>query len=122
MKRTDPRLIAAIALTGLVMALWLVLMSAIVWSTLSAPEREAVGEVLAGRTALVFVGWLLGLILVAVVLRALHQRYVGAPHRLLEEARVVLAADKPQLLKPRGTREMQALAAAVNELAAQRDS
>ncbi|MGP1683733.1 MAG: exonuclease domain-containing protein, partial [Giesbergeria sp.] len=47
---------------------------------------------------------------------------MGAPHRLLEEARVVLAADKPQLLKPRGTREMQALAAAVNELAAQRDS
>ena len=122
MKRTDPRLIAAIALTGLVMAMWLVLMSVIVWSTLSAPEREAVYEVLAGRTALVFVGWLLGLVLVAVVLRALHQRYVGAPHRLLEEARVVLAAEKPQLLKPRGTREMQALATAVNELAGQRDS
>ncbi len=122
MKRTDPRLIAAIALTGVVMALWLVLMSAIVWSTLSPAEREAVGDVLAGRTALVFVGWLLGLILVAVVLRTLHKRYVGAPHRLLEEARVVLAAQKPQLLKPRGTREMQALATAVNELAAQRDS
>ena len=122
MKRTDPRLIAAIGLTGLVMALWLVLMSAIVWSTLSPSEREAVGDVLAGRTALVFVGWLLGLMLVAAVLRALHQRYVGAPHRLLEEARVVLAAEKPQQLLPRGTREMQALANAVNELAAQRDS
>ena len=61
MKRIDPRLLAAIALAGLVMALWLVLMSAIVWSTLSPPEREAVGEVLAGRIALVFVGWVLGL-------------------------------------------------------------
>jgi DNA polymerase-3 subunit epsilon len=120
-KRTDPRLLAAITLTGLVMALWLVLMSAIVWSTLGPPERDAVGEVLAGRIALVFVGWVLGLIGVAVVLRLLHQRYVGAPHRLLEEARVVLAARQPQQLKPRGTREMQALAAAVNELAAQRD-
>jgi len=120
-KRSDPRLIAAIALAGLVMALWLVLMSAIVWSTLGASEREAVGQVLAGRIALVFVGWVLGLIAVAAVLRVLHQRYVGAPHRLLEEARVVLAARRPQQLKPRGTREMQALAVAVNELAAQRD-
>jgi DNA polymerase-3 subunit epsilon len=103
------------------MALWLVLMSAIVWSTLSPPEREAVGEVLAGRIALVFVGWVLGLIAVAAALRVLHQRYVGAPHRLLEEVRVVLAARRPQLLKPRGTREMQALVVAVNELAGQRD-
>ena len=121
MKRIDPRLPAAIALAGLVMALWLVLMSAIVWSTLSPPEREAVGEVLAGRIALVFVGWVLGLIAVAAALRVLHQRYVGAPHRLLEEVRVVLAARRPQLLKPRGTREMQALVVAVNELAGQRD-
>ena len=121
MKRTDPRLLAAIALAGLVMALWLVLMSAIVWSTLGTSEREAVGGVLAGRIALVFVGWVLGLIAVAAVLRVLHQRYVGAPHRLLEEARVVLAARRPQQLKPRGTREMQALAVAVNDLAAQRD-
>ena len=121
MKRIDPRLLAAIALAGVVMALWLVLMSAIVWSTLSPPEREAVGEVLAGRIALVFVGWVLGLIAVAAALRVLHQRYVGAPHRLLEEVRVVLAARRPQLLKPRGTREMQALVVAVNELAGQRD-
>ncbi|MGB4927750.1 MAG: DNA polymerase III subunit epsilon, partial [Giesbergeria sp.] len=99
MKRIDPRLLAAIALAGVVMALWLVLMSAIVWSTLSPPEREAVGEVLAGRIALVFVGWVLGLIAVAAALRVLHQRYVGAPHRLLEEVRVVLAARRPQLLK-----------------------
>jgi DNA polymerase-3 subunit epsilon len=121
MKKTDPRLLWAIAASGLVMALWLVLMSVIVWSTLTQDERAAVGDVLASRTALVAVGWLIGLVLVAGVLRVLHRRYVGAPYRLLEETRVVLSATTPQKLKPRGTAEMQALANAVNELAAQRD-
>lgn len=121
MKKTDPWLLWAIAASGLVMALWLVLMSGIVWSTLTQDERAAVGDVLASRTALVAVGWLIGLVLVAGVLRVLHRRYVGAPYRLLEETRVVLSATTPQKLKPRGTAEMQALANAVNELAAQRD-
>ena len=121
MRKTDPRLVLAIAASGLVMALWLVLMSVIVWSTLSPQERGAVGDVLAPRTALVAVGWLIGLALVAGVLRVLHRRYVGAPYQLLEETRVVLTATTPQKLKPRGTAEMQALANAVNELAAQRD-
>lgn len=121
MKRVDRRLVAAIAFSGLIMALWLVLMGIVVWSTLNGAERAAVQEVLAGRVALVFAGWALGLALVAGMLHKLHQHYVDAPRRLLEEARVVLAARTPQLLVPRGTREMQALATAVNELAAQRD-
>ena len=121
MKKIDPRLVWAIAASGLAMALWLVLMSVIVGSTLTPDERVAVGDVLAPRTALVAVGWLIGLLVVAGVLRVLHRRYVGAPYQLLEETRVVLAATTPQKLKPRGTAEMQALANAVNELAAQRD-
>ena len=121
MRRIDRRLVAAIAFSGLVMALWLVLMGIVVWSTLNTAERSAVQEVLAGRVALVFAGWALGLALMAGVLNLLHRHYVDAPRRLLEEARVVLAARKPQRLAPRGTREMQALATAVNELAAQRD-
>ena len=50
MRKIDPRLVLAIAAAGLVMALWLVLMSVIVWSTLDAQERLAVGDVLAPRT------------------------------------------------------------------------
>jgi len=121
MRKIDPRLVLAIAAAGLVMALWLVLMSAIVWSTLDAPERLAVGDVLAPRTVLVAMGWLLGLFLVAVTLHMLHRRYVGDPHRLIEKIRVVVTATTPQQLTPRGTAEMQAMARAVNELAAQRD-
>lgn len=121
MKRVDRRLLVAIAVSGLAMALWLVLMAIVVGSTLDTAERRAVQEVLAGRVALVFAGWALGLALVAAALRLLHRHYVEAPRRLLEEARVVLAARTPQPLVPRGTREMQGLATAVNELAAQRD-
>jgi DNA polymerase-3 subunit epsilon len=121
MRKIDPRLLLAVAATGLVMALWLVLMTAIVWSTLDGAEREAVGAVLAPRMALLALGWVFGLGLVALALAQLHRRYVGAPKRLLEETRVVLTAIEPQRLKPRGTAEMQALAGAVNELAQQRD-
>ena len=121
MKKTDPRLVWAISLSGAVMALWLVLVSALVWATLSLPERAAVGDVLGERVALVLGAWLGGLVLIGWVLRTLHARYVGAPDRLLDQVRVVLAARTPQPLELRGTREIQALASAVNELATQRD-
>ena len=121
MKKTDPRLLWAIALSGAVMALWLVLVSALVWATLSLPERAAVGGVLGERVALVFGAWVAGLVAVGWVLRTLHARYVGAPERLLDQVRVVLAARTPQPLQLPGTREIQALAGAVNELATQRD-
>ena len=121
MKKTDPRLVWAIALSGAVMALWLVLVSALVWATLTLPERAAVGSVLGERVMLVFGAWLGGLVLIGWVLRTLHARYVGAPDRLLDQVRVLLAAREPQQLQLRGTREIQALASAVNELATQRD-
>ena len=121
MKKIDPRLLLAVGAAGLAMAAWLLLMGAVVWSTLQPAERAAVGEVLAPRVALVALGWLAGVAVVGGALQGLYRRYVGAPARLLEETRVVLAATTPQQLKPRGTAEMQALATAVNELAAQRD-
>ena len=120
-KKTDPRLLWAIGLSGAVMALWLVLVSALVWATLTLPERAAVGSVLGERVMLVFGAWLGGLVLIGWVLRTLHARYVGAPDRLLDQVRVLLAAREPQQLQLRGTREIQALASAVNELATQRD-
>ncbi len=121
MKKIDPRLLLAVAVAGLVMAAWLLLMGAVVWSTLDAADRAAVGDVLSPRVVLVAMGWLAGLAVVGGALQVLYRRYVGAPARLLEETRVVLTAATPQQIKPRGTAEMQALAVAVNELAAQRD-
>ncbi|MFY3382597.1 exonuclease domain-containing protein [Paracidovorax sp. MALMAid1276] len=119
--RIDRRLVLAVALAGAMAAVWLLLVGAVVWSTLGEAERAAVREVLAPRLALVAMGWLAGLAAVGGVMQVLYRRYVGAPARLLEETRVVLSAEGPQPLTPRGTAEMQALAQAVNELAAQRD-
>lgn len=122
MKPRDPRLAAAVALAGLVMALWLALLSATVWATLGPAERSAVRELLAARAGLVLTGWLLGLAVVGAVLYALHRRYVAAPRQLAEEARALLADRGARRLAPHGTPELRALTALVNELAAQRDA
>ena len=122
MKPRDPRLAAAVALAGLVMALWLALLSAAIWATLGPAERSAVRELLAARAGLVLTGWLLGLAVVGAVLYALHRRYVAAPRQLAEEARALLADRGARRLAPHGTPELRALTALVNELAAQRDA
>lgn len=121
MKRIDPRLLLAVGTAALMTVAWLLLMGVVVWSTLEPSERTVVDAVLAPRLALLVLGWLTGLVVVGAALQMLYRRYVGAPARLLEEMHVVLAAATPQRLKPQGTAEMQAMAVAVNELAAQRD-
>ena len=111
----------AIAVLGLVMAAWMVLTVGMIWFALGSAEREAVGAVLAPRSALLGLSWMLAFMLTAVGLSLLHRRYVGAPARLIEQTRVLLAATGAQPLRPGGTAEMSALAGVINELAAQRD-
>jgi DNA polymerase-3 subunit epsilon len=122
MKKIDPRLMLAVAAAGLVMALWLVLMSVIVWSTLDAQERLAVGEVLASRTRCWWpwagcwacFWWRARCMCCTAAMWATRTACWKNPG-------LVVTATTPQQLTPRGTAEMQALARAVNELAAQRD-
>lgn len=121
MKRNDPRLAAAVALSGLGLALWLALVAAAVWAALEPHERAALSGMLAGRALLVLAGWLVGWLLLGAALYALHRRYVGAPQQLAEGARALLADRSAQRLEPRGAPEMRALAAVVNDLAAERD-
>ena len=111
----------AIAVVGLVMAAWMVLTVGMICFALGSAEREAVGAVLAPRSALLGLSWMLAFMLTAVGLSLLHRRYVGAPARLIEQTRVLLAATGAQPLRPGGTAEMRALAGVINELAAQRD-
>ncbi len=119
--KVDRRLLLSIAGVGLGLAAWLGFTVAMVWSTLALAEREAVGAILNSRLALLGLSWALALMLAASVLRVLYYRYAGAPARLLEETRVLLAATQPQQLVPRGSAEIQALTQAINDLAAQRD-
>lgn len=117
----DRRLILAIAATGLGLAAWLGLTLALVWSTLEPAQRETVSALLVPRMALLGMSWVVALVGVASILRVLHQHYVGAPARLLEQARVLLSATGPQQLNPQGSAEIRALADTINALAAQRD-
>ncbi|MHB1198287.1 MAG: 3'-5' exonuclease [Polaromonas sp.] len=120
MKR-DHRLILAVAVAGLAMAAWIGATVALVWFSLESAQRESVGALLGPRLPLLGMSWLLALLGVASGLRALYRHYVGAPARLLEQTRVLLAATGPQQLKPQGSAEFRALADAINALAGQRD-
>jgi DNA polymerase-3 subunit epsilon len=115
------RLMVAIAAVGLALAAWMGLSVALVWSTLEPAQRGTVGAVLGPRMALLGMSWVVALVGVAAMLRLLFQRYARAPGRLLEETRVLLAASGGQHVNPQGSAEIQALAGAINELAAQRD-
>ena len=119
--KADRRLWLAIAGVGLALALWLGLTVALLWSTLAPAEKVVVDTILGPRIALLGLSWLLALGGVAVGLNKLYRRYAYAPARLLEKARVLVAATEPQLLTPAGSTEIKGLGAAINELATQRD-
>jgi len=123
MKAPERRLVLALAAAGLALAAWTGLSLALVWAGLAPDERQALG---ADGPRLAWLGWLAAGWAAAVAglgwgLQRLFGRYVGAPARLQEEVRVLLAASAPQPLAPHGSAELRGLAGAINELADQRD-
>ncbi|MEO7160682.1 MAG: DNA polymerase III subunit epsilon, partial [Polaromonas sp.] len=119
--KPDRRLMLAIAAAALALAAWLGLSMALIWSTLAPVQRETVAALLGPRIALLGMSWVLAVVGAAAVLRLLFQRYAHAPGRLLEATRVLLASNGVQQVIPQGSAEIQSLAGAINELAAQRD-
>ena len=105
---------------GMALALWLALGAAMVWATLSAAERAALGSVLESRVALVLLAWVLAAAGLAVLAQRLFRNHVEAPARLEEQARVLLSAAAPGELHGTGSSETRALAGVINSLAAQR--
>ena len=119
--RSERRIILVVAAVGFTMAVWAVCTVALIWATLAPTEQDTVGAVLGSRMGLLGMSWVLAMALVAAGLGWLYPRYISAPARLLEKTRVLLAATEPQQMNPGGTSDTRALAAAINELAAQRD-
>jgi DNA polymerase-3 subunit epsilon len=118
----DRRLLLAIAGIGLATLLWLALTIGLIASTLEPAQRALVAEQLAPRFVLIGMTWAFGLLLIGATLRWLFRRYASSPARLLEQTRVLLAAPKAAPMHHQGTTETQALAEAIFQLAAQRDS
>jgi DNA polymerase-3 subunit epsilon len=120
--KIDRRLLLAIGVIGAATLAWLLLTIGLIASTLTPEQRALVSEHLASRFLLIGLTWLMGLVAIGAILRWLFYRYATAPARLMEQTRVLLAAPQAQPLNHQGTKETKALAAAIFELASQRDS
>jgi DNA polymerase-3 subunit epsilon len=103
-------------LVGVLAAAW-----AVMGSGLDAPQQALLADVLDRRLgALLMIVFAAGVFLF-LMLRAAHEFLVLPPARAAEEAAALL--ERPTLrLNPQGSRELQALIAAVNRVAAQREA
>jgi DNA polymerase-3 subunit epsilon len=89
----------------------------LVGADLADPEREQALAILRDRAAHVVVVALLLLVPLWFVLRELFRRYVRAPRRLADDARVMLTANPSHRATPQGSAETMRLAAAFNSFA-----
>ncbi|CDS51644.1 hypothetical protein [Polaromonas sp. CG9_12] len=118
-------MVLALATAGAALAAWTGLTAAGLWATLAPAERQTLAALLFPRMALLGLSGAAALAGIAWAVQRLYQRQVIAPGRLLEQARLLLAAPGPQPQRltpqPPGGAELDALAGAIDALAGQRD-
>jgi DNA polymerase-3 subunit epsilon len=113
--------VAAVA-TASLLAVFAISGGVLIWLSLADPERSEVAGALGPRVALLFMAAVAATGLVVVAVQPLYRRWVAAPTRLLERARVLLGNDmQRELTGEDGTAAVRGLAQAINELARQRD-
>ena len=115
--RRLPLLLAALALA---LALLAGASVALVWATLEPAERDAVVALLASRAMLLVMLWLVVFGAAAWAAGRGFERFVEAPHRLAEQAQVLLAGSAARELDVQGSAANRQLAEALNALAQQR--
>jgi DNA polymerase-3 subunit epsilon len=118
--RLNWREAAAALAPGVVLALWTLASCALVAATLEAPDRAALYPLLGSRIALVVLVWLAVSAALGALLRRAWMHWVAAPARLVEQAKIVLAADVQREIAPEGSAENRALAQALNALVRER--
>ncbi len=111
--------LGAVAAAAFVLALFVV-SGVLVGSDLSTAEKETLSTVLSPRVGLLAVVCLFGMAIAAISTRWLHDEYVMAPARLLEEVRILLGNDGSRALPQAGSAETRALAESIDALAQQR--
>jgi len=95
---------------------------ALVWTTLSERERAVLADVLGPRLPLLLMVAIFAVGAAVISVQPVFRRWIAAPSRLLERARVLLTTDAtPELTGGRGAAAVQGLAHVINELARQRD-
>ncbi|HYQ99820.1 MAG TPA: exonuclease domain-containing protein [Casimicrobiaceae bacterium] len=108
--------LALVAAWGLVLAA-IAATALLVGADLSEAQRRLLAGVLEERAASVVVVSLLLLVPLVFILRALFARYVRAPRRLAEDARIMLTANPAHRAPLAGSAEVRRLAEGVNALA-----
>ena len=118
MRRAEKWLFAGVILVGLVCLAWLVVAGVLLWAVLDPTDWTTVTEALGGRAGLLIFLWALALVPVTGALRFLIARYITAPARLAEAARLRLDNPVDEPLTIDGSRETQQLASIFNTLIA----
>ncbi len=113
--------IGAVAAAALLLLAWAGLVAALVWTTLAPGKGDALFGLLDTSLPAAAVAMLLILGVVAAAVPPLYRRWVAAPARLLEQARVLVAGDAQRELDASdGNADVRSLAQVVNELVRQR--
>ncbi|NGX17719.1 PAS domain-containing protein [Wenzhouxiangella sp. XN24] len=122
MRPLDWRLVAGVAIVGLVCLLWLVVAGVLLWAVLDPGDWQTVLEALGGKGGLLLFLWAGSLVPAAAALRYLIEHYLRAPAKLAEDARLLLETDAQRLPTPRGSAENRRLAEAIGQLVTQREA
>ena len=118
-RRLLTTVIGAVAAAALLLLMWVGLIAAL--APLAPGQRDALFELLGPSLPAAVVALLVILGLVAAAVPPLYRRWVGAPARLLEQARVLAAGEVQRELEPgSGSADVRGLAQVIGELVRQR--
>ena len=118
--KIDRRYVAAVAVLAVAMASWMGVTVALLWSTLSASERDAITAKAGEGVPVIVMTSLVVLALAAAGLLRLQRHFIDAPARLAEQARVALSTGVDRELEAGGSAETRALAQTINALVYER--
>ncbi len=116
----DRRVWLGVALAGASVLLWLGATACIVWSTLDAPQRELMTDLLGARGTLVAMMVVVLFGVMAFALRALIRHFIEPTAQLAEEGMVLVRTDVDRSLPAQGSAENRAVTSVINQLVAQR--
>ncbi|MDR2838331.1 MAG: DNA polymerase III subunit epsilon [Azonexus sp.] len=120
--KAKQRFLIAVAVLGLLMTGPFIISSLLVWLDMKADERDMLIRLLTSRLPTGTVMTLFGFAIGVVVLHKLFKQYIEGLLRMAETLRLMLNANRDFRVSLDGPPEVRQLAAAANDLAAQRDA
>ncbi len=115
------RRMLATLVPGLVLGIWTALLASTVWTALSQEQRAMLAPSQQSLLALLVLTWLIGSVLLARWTARLFHDHVELLARMEEHTRIRIAGQTREALVGAGSAEARSLAAAINDLAAQRN-